>query len=109
MTEEHGGRAPFEEDEKAMLMMRWQKLLKARHENERLAVQRSYENSRYSMYVCCSQGKKRKRPPYDDAVTCDVCLGWVHKGCMSEHAWNSLGETYMCHFCAQLKPNTDEL
>lgn len=110
MADEPGGTNPLEQDEeKAVLMIRWQKLLKARDENEELAVQRSYENGRYSMFICCTQGKRRKRPPYDEAVMCDVCLGWIHKGCMSKHAWDNLGDLYICALCARLPPNTYEI
>ena len=108
MSEEFGDIPLDESDEKALLMSRWMKLLKARETNEQLAITRS-EDNKHSVLICCAPGKKRKKPPYDDAVKCDLCLGWTHKGCMSPHAWNSLGDTYVCRFCATLPPEMYEL
>lgn len=59
-----------EDEEYNILHARWLKLARAKDKNAELAMKRSNEY-RYSSFLCCQQGKRRKSGLYADGVQCD--------------------------------------
>ena len=97
------------ESEEESFLAEETRLLKARWQKLRKAVQKSVDaarnqSQRTGSYLCCVQGGKRHAGAYAYSVQCSSCFGWVHAQCVGI-TWPDFEQAtatdFKCKFCEQ--------